>query len=83
MKVLKLQEGVYKVTDNQGTWIAVGGCASDNGKWMAYSADNFNGCSLENNWAVQFKTFKQLKEHSNSPASKMFRRLSESFLKRN
>jgi len=64
MKVTKLQEGVYKVTDSQGTWIAKGGYATANGKWTAYECDNQDDCSNETNWAVQFDTFKQLKQYS-------------------
>jgi len=66
MKVTKLREGVYKVTDSQGTWIATGGYATVNGKWTAYDTDNFIDCSVDNNWAVQFDTFKQLKKYSQS-----------------
>lgn len=66
MKVSKITEGVYKVTDKQGTWIAKGGFATSNNKWTAYDADNADDCSNENNWAVQFDTFKQLKKYAQS-----------------
>jgi len=66
MKVSKIQEGVYKITDNQGTWIAKGGYATANNKWTAYETDNADECSIKNNWGVQFDTFKQLKKYSQS-----------------
>ena len=64
MKVTKITNGIYKVTDSQGTWIAKGGEATVNGTWTAYECDNVDDCSINNNWAVQFKTFKQLKRYS-------------------
>ena len=64
MKVTKITNGIYKVTDSQGTWIAKGGEATVNGTWTAYECDNADDCSINNNWAVQFKTFKQLKKYS-------------------
>ena len=66
MKVSKLKEGVYKVTDKQGTWIAKGGYATDNNRWVAYDCSDIYECSDNNNWAVSFKTFKQLKAYSQS-----------------
>jgi hypothetical protein len=62
MKVTKLKQGVYKVTDSQGVWIARGGAGTNNGKWTANECDKLEDCTTENNWAVEFKTFKQLKQ---------------------
>ena len=62
MKVNKIQEGVYKIKDSKGIWIAVGGFATINGKWTAYEANTYEDCATINNWGVQFDTFKQLKE---------------------
>ncbi len=64
MKVTKITKGIYKVVDSQGTWIARGGQATVNGMWTANDCDNVNEISSENNWAVQFKTFAQLKKYS-------------------
>jgi len=66
MKVTKIQEGIYKVVDSQGTWIAKGGYATIDGQWGAWDCDNHNDCTDLNNWAVSFKTFKQLKQFSQS-----------------
>jgi len=66
MKVTKIQQGVYKVVDSQGTWIAKGGCATVNGEWGAWDCDNYDDCTNSNSWAVSFKTFKQLKQFSQS-----------------
>ena len=66
MKVTKLGIGTYKVVDAQGTWIARGGQATVNGMWTANDCDNLNDLSNENNWAVEFKTFDQLKKYSQS-----------------
>ncbi len=62
MKVKKIHTGVYKVVDSS-TWIAKGGLATMNGKWTAYDCENHEDCLTENNWGIQFDTFKQLKEY--------------------
>lgn len=64
MKVTKIKEGVYKVTDSKGTWIARGGYATMNNKWVANECDKYEDCTDENSWAVQFDTFKQLKQYA-------------------
>tara|TARA_B100000963_G_C22640839_1_gene680449 strand:- start:1221 stop:1424 length:204 start_codon:yes stop_codon:yes gene_type:complete len=64
MKVTRIREGVYRVKDSEGTWIARGGSATVNGGWQAFDCINPEECSNENNWAVQFDTFKQLKDYS-------------------
>ena len=66
MKVTKIKEGIYKVVDSQGTWIARGRYQTVSGLWTAFDCDNHLDCSDENNWGVEFKTFKQLKEYSQS-----------------
>ena len=66
MKVTKISEGIYKVVDAEGTWIARGGVATMNGMWVANDCDNINNASCDNSWAVQFKTFAQLKKYSQS-----------------
>jgi len=66
MKVTKITIGTYKVVDAQGTWIARGGQATANGMWTANDCDNVYDLSNENNWAVEFKTFAQLKKYSQS-----------------
>ena len=62
MKVSKIQIGIYKVVDAQGTWIArfSGTC------WAAYDCDNDDDTHNDNNWGVSFKTFKELKAYSQS-----------------
>jgi hypothetical protein len=64
MKVIRIRKGVYKIQDNQGTWIARGGEATGNGQWVANECEKEEDCCDENNWAVSFKTFKELKEWS-------------------
>jgi len=65
MKVTRLQRGVYKVDDKKGTWIARGGFeATANGKWVANDCKTREECNDCNSWAVQFDTFKQLKQYS-------------------
>jgi len=66
MKVNKIQEGVYKIKDSKGTWIAVGGYATMNGKWTAYDCSTYDECTTLNNWGTQFDTFKQLKQYAKS-----------------
>jgi hypothetical protein len=66
MKVTKIREGVYKVVDAQSTWIAKGGYATDNNRWVAYECDNEDDCSNHTNWGESFKTFAQLKKYSQS-----------------
>ena len=66
MKVIKIKEGVYKIKDSKGTWIATGGCATMNGKWTAYDCNTYDECTTLNNWGTQFNTFKQLKQYSKS-----------------
>ena len=66
MTITKLSKGTYKVIDAQGTWIARGGEATVNGMWTANDCDNVDDLSSENNWAVEFKTFAQLKKYSQS-----------------
>ena len=66
MKITKLSKGTYKVIDAQGTWIARGGEATASGMWTANDCDNVYDLSSENNWAVEFKTFAQLKKYSQS-----------------
>ena len=66
MKVTRIREGIYKIVDSKGTWIAKGGFATVNNKWQAFECDREEDCSNENNWAVEFDTFKQLKKFSQS-----------------
>jgi len=66
MRVNKIKEGVYKVKDSKGTWIAKGGLSTINGKWTAYECSFYDECSNLNNWGVQFDTFKQLKQYAKS-----------------
>lgn len=66
MKVTKLGLGIYKVVDAKGTWIARGGEATVNGMWVANDCGNADDTTCENSWAVEFKTFKQLKSFSQS-----------------
>jgi hypothetical protein len=66
MKVTKITKGTYKVVDTQGTWIARGGQATVNGMWTANDCESLEELSNENNWAVEFKTFAQLKKYSQS-----------------
>jgi len=66
MKITKLSKGTYKVLDAKGTWIARGGEATVNGMWTANDCENVDDLSSENNWAVEFKTFAQLKRYSQS-----------------
>lgn len=66
MKVTKLGLGIYKVVDAKGTWIARGGQGTVSGMWTANDCDSEDECTSENNWAVEFKTFKQLKKYSQS-----------------
>ena len=65
MKITKLSKGTYKVIDAQGTWIARGGEATANGMWTANDCENVYDLSSDNNWAVEFKTFAQLKNIHN------------------
>jgi len=62
MIVNKIQKGVYKIKDSEGTWIAKGGFATVDGKWTAYDSNTYEDCTIFNNWGVRFDTFKQLKE---------------------
>ena len=62
MIVKRIQEGIYKIKDSKGTWIAMGGFATMNGKWTAYDSCTREDCKTINNWAIEFDTFKQLKE---------------------
>ena len=66
MKVTKLGIGTYKVVDAQGTWIARGGQATENGMWTANDCESLEDISNDNNWAVEFKTLAQLKKYSQS-----------------
>lgn len=66
MKVTKLSQGIYKIVDAQGTWIAKGGNQTVSGDWTAYDCEDKFDCSDENNWGVGFKTFKELKNYSQS-----------------
>jgi len=67
MKVNKIRQGVYKIKDSKGTWIATGGYTGGyNGKWTAFDASTPEDCTTLNNWAVQFDTFKQLKQFANN-----------------
>ena len=66
MKVTKIQRGIYKVVDSQGTWIARGGEGTDNGMWVANDCDNIDDCLDINSWAVAFKTFAELKKYAQS-----------------
>ena len=67
MKVKRLRKGVYKVEDNQGTWIARGGFdGTDDGRWVANDCKTEEECHDYNSWAISFDTFKQLKEYSQS-----------------
>ena len=66
MKVTKLREGVYKVTDSKGTWIAKGGYSTLNNKWGGWDATSEDEVSNETNWGVTFNTFKELKKYSQS-----------------
>ena len=62
MKVSKIETGIYKVVDAQGTWIA----RFSGTYWVAYDCDNADDTHNDNNWGVSFKTFKQLKRYSQS-----------------
>ena len=62
MKVTKLERGVYKVIDNQGTWIA----RFSGTYWGAYDCENDFETSNDNSWGISFKTFKELKKYSQS-----------------
>jgi hypothetical protein len=64
MKVKRIQEGIYKIKDSKGTWIAMGGFATINGKWTAYDSSTREDCETINNWAIEFDTFKQLKQYA-------------------
>jgi hypothetical protein len=66
MTVKRIKEGIYKVEDSQGTWIATGGFATMNGKWVAHECNTYEECTTLNSWAVQFDTFKQLKQYAKS-----------------
>ena len=66
MKVTKISKGTYKVVDAKGTWIARGGEATVSGMWVANDCDNEYDTNCENSWAVEFKTFAQLKRYSKS-----------------
>ena len=66
MKVTRIRQGVYRVKDSQGTWIARGGSVTVNGGWYAFDCNNPEDCSNENNWGVQFNTFKELKNYAQS-----------------
>ena len=66
MKVTKLREGVYRVTDSKGTWIAKGGYSTNDNKWGAWDATSEDEVSNDTNWGVTFDTFKQLKKYSQS-----------------
>ena len=62
MKVTKIERGIYKVVDAQGTWIA----RFSGTWWNAYSCECQYDTSNDNNWGVSFKTFAQLKKYSQS-----------------
>ena len=62
MKVKRIETGIYKVIDTKGTWIA----RFSGTYWVAYDCDNQDDTNNDNNWGVSFKTFKQLKEYSQS-----------------
>ena len=62
MKVSKIERGIYKVVDTQGTWIA----RFSGAYWNAYDCDNEYDTHNNNNWGVSFKTFKELKTFSQS-----------------
>ena len=64
MKVSRIQNGIYKITDSKGTWIAKGGMQTFSGKWTAYDCSDADSCSDMNNWGISFDTFKQLKKFS-------------------
>ena len=59
MKVTKIKEGIYKVVDSQGTWIARGGYQTESKLWTAFDCESHLDCSDLNNLGVDFKTFKQ------------------------
>lgn len=63
-RIERIQNGVYKVTDSEGVWIARGGYATMNGKWVAFDCEKFEDCSDLNSWGVQFNTFKELKDYA-------------------
>ena len=66
MKTKRIRKGVYKIQDSQGTWIASGGEATVDGLWVANECEKEEDCCNENNWAVAFKSFKELKQWSQS-----------------
>ena len=74
MKVNKIRTGVYKIKDSKGTWIATGGYDTMNGKWTAFDASTREDCTTLNNWAVQFDTFKQLKQFANNFGRKQIKK---------
>ena len=66
MKVTRITEGVYKVVDAQGTWIAKRVFATDSNKsyWGAWDCENPQETTNENSWAVAYPTFKALKQYA-------------------
>jgi len=68
MTVTKIKEGVYKVVDAQGTWIAKRVYATDSNKayWSAWDCESPEDTTNENSWAVSFPTFKALKQFAST-----------------
>lgn len=66
MKVTRIREGVYRVTDSQGTWIAKRTFSSNSNKsyWCGWACENEHETNDYNSWAVAFPTFKLLKQFS-------------------
>ena len=66
MTIKRISEGVYKVTDSKGTWIAKKVLATNSAKihWCGWECEDANETSCANSWAVAFPTFKALKEFS-------------------
>lgn len=58
--ITRIRRGAYKVTDAQGTFIV----KNNGGLWTAYDCDDIYDCSDENNWAVAFKTKRDLLNYS-------------------
>ena len=66
MKVTRIKEGIYKVVDTQGSWIAKRIYSTDSKKfyWAAWECETAEETTDDNSWAVAFPTFKALKEYA-------------------
>jgi hypothetical protein len=68
--IKRISEGVYRVTDKDGTFMIRGGYATNNGLWVACDCDsdcdNVFDLDFTKDWAVAFKTKKELLKYSQS-----------------